>query len=85
MSKHLSWLATSKDEAVLHYSLSKVGTASISLWTVDGKNIMNHMTNRQLTGEYTYNIPLYSFNNGVYLLSVVVDGKKETHKFIVNK
>ena len=85
VSKHLSWLATSKDEAVLHYSLSKVGTASISLWTVDGKNIMNHMTNRQLTGEYTYNIPLYSFNNGVYLLSVVVDGKKETHKFIVNK
>ena len=80
-SKLLNW----RDEAVLHYSLSKVGTASIALWTVDGKKIMNYLTNRQLAGEYTYNIPLYSLNDGIYCLSVTIDGKREVHKFIVKK
>ena len=80
-SKLLNW----GDEAVLHYSLSKVGTASIALWTVDGKNIMNYLTNRQLAGEYTYNIPLYSLNDGIYCLSVTIDGRGEVHKFIVKK
>lgn len=83
--KPLSRLINQGDEAVLHYSLSKVGTTFISLWTVDGKNIMNYITNRQLIGEYTYNVPLYSLSNGVYFLSVTIDGKKETHKFIVKK
>lgn len=83
--KPLSRLINQGDEVVLHYSLSKVGTTFISLWTVDGKNMMNYITNRQLTGQYTYNVPLYSLSNGVYFLSVTIDGKKETHKFIVTK
>lgn len=83
VDKPLSRLVNYGGEIVLYYSLFKVGAASISLWTIDGKNIMNNHTNRQLAGEYTYTIPLYSLSDGIYFLLLTVDGKKEVHKFVV--
>jgi len=81
----VSWLNYSGGEAILHYSLLKAGTASISLWTADGRNLMSHLTNRLLAGKYTYNVPLHSLDSGVYFLSVLIDGRRDTHKLMVRK
>lgn len=78
-------LSYSEDEAILHYSLSEAGIASISLWSFDGRRLSNYITNRQLAGTYTYCVPLYSLDNGIYLLSVIIGGKTETHKLIVKR
>lgn len=81
----VSWLNYSGGEAILHYSLLKAGTASFSLWTADGRNLMSHLTNRLLAGKYTYNVPLHSLDSGVYFLSVLIDGRRDTHKLMVRK
>lgn len=80
-----SWLSYCGDEAVLHYSLSEAGVASISLWSSDGRRLSHYITNRRLGGQYTHQVPLYSLDNGIYLLSVIAGGKTETHKLIVKR
>lgn len=80
-----SGVSYSGDEAILYYSLSEAGVASITLWSSEGKCVSKSVTNRQLAGKYTHRVPLYSLDNGIYLLSVATVGKTETHKLIVKR
>lgn len=63
----------------------KAGTASISCWTADGLKSYEHSYERLLAGKYTYNVPLHSLDSGVYFLSVLIDGRRDTHKLMVRK
>ena len=77
------WIETSQDEAIIHYELSKTGMASIQIYSAEGVNVMNYTSNRQLPGNYQYRIPLYRLPPNIYIATVIVDGNKDSLRFLV--
>lgn len=71
------------DNAVISYSLSEAGPIFVSLWDIEGMKIVDFSSDRQMSGEYSMNIPLGNLNPGVYLVRVVIGAHVIPLKFII--
>ena len=76
-----SWIEVSGDEAIVHYTTSKVGLATINVFTIDGMNVLSYTSNRLLPGSYQYRIPLYRLQPNNYIVTVAIDGKQEALRY----
>ena len=72
-------------ETTLHYMLSKVGKANISIWDMDGRKLKTILSDNQLAGEHMCRISFNGLNPGIYILQLIIDGNMETLKFVVAK
>ena len=74
--------------SIIKYELPNSGNVSISLLDINGRKISNLFNGYKLKGEQILNINKNTFNtstvaNGVYLVQVDLNGKKQTEKIVI--
>ena len=82
IENNFAWITT-EGELRLHYNLQQTGSADISIWTTAGQQISEYISNRELPGTYTYNIPDRFLSPGIYILTIRANEKKQSLKFRV--
>ena len=82
IENNFAWITT-EGERRLHYNLQQTGSADISIWTTAGQQISEYISNRELPGTYTYNIPDRFLSPGIYILTIRANEKKQSLKFRV--
>lgn len=82
IENNFAWI-TAEGELRLHYNLQQTGSADISIWTTAGQQISEYISNRELPGTYTYNIPNRFLSPGIYILTIRANGKNQSLKFRV--
>ncbi|MFK7773544.1 MAG: T9SS type A sorting domain-containing protein, partial [Saprospiraceae bacterium] len=73
------------DNSTLNYELSESGLVSIQLFDVLGQQIAILADERQLKGEYQYNLGKYliSRSKGIYFITMEINGQSVTKKLFV--
>lgn len=71
------------DHASIGLDLAKAAKVTVSVHTVDGKQVMPTSTARYEKGRQTIELPVSGWAAGVYLVSVSADGKSETKRLVV--
>ena len=68
------------------YSIPRPANVSVGLYDLNGRKVINILNNTyQTPGRYKIPVDISSFENGVYLYTVVADGVSYTQKLVVAK
>ncbi|MDP2387859.1 MAG: T9SS type A sorting domain-containing protein [Bacteroidota bacterium] len=76
----------SSGEFTIQYEVKQKGIVQIDIYDINGalvKNVINNQT--QHTGKYVLPTTLKDVANGIYICSIVVNGKKTTERIVIEK
>ena len=73
--------AITADRTTLHYELSESGLVDITLYSIEGRAMLNYSKNQE-TGIHTHEIDLRGFSDGVYLCKLVTGTQMQTIRIV---
>jgi len=76
----------SSGEFSIRYEVKQKGIVQIDIYDINGsliKNVVNNQT--QNTGKYVLPTDLKGVANGIYICSIVVNGKKTAERIVIEK
>lgn len=74
-----------QDFTTIEYTLKQDATVSISMADLSGKVVYSNELGKRDAGTSNVVVNTSEFANGVYMYTLIVDGKKVTRRIIVNK
>lgn len=81
MKKAYCTPAITADRTTLHYELSESGLVDITLYSIEGRAMLNYSKNQE-TGIHTHEIDLRGFSDGVYLCKLVTGTQMQTIRIV---
>ncbi|HHB80090.1 MAG TPA: T9SS type A sorting domain-containing protein [Saprospiraceae bacterium] len=74
-----------KDYFTLSYNLTQASDVSISVFSIDGKQVYAQNLGKQATGQHSFDVLTENMTNGLYFCNFNVDGQQIAQKVIVSK
>lgn len=69
----------------ISYAVKDAGLVTLTVYTIDGREVATLVNNTQETGNYTVSFDGSDLASGVYLYSLTVNGFSATHKMVLMK
>ncbi|HEY1038643.1 MAG TPA: T9SS type A sorting domain-containing protein [Bacteroidia bacterium] len=76
----------SSGEFNIKYDVTQKGLVQVDLYDINGKLVKNIVNNQmQHTGKYVIPVDLKGVANGIYICTIIVNGKKITERVVIDK
>ena len=82
-SSSVIWPNPTRNTLTLNYQLAMNSAVGIELHSINGSRALTLFSGSQKEGNHTHSFDVFTLPNGIYILTLNINGKIETKKIII--